>query len=298
MASPPLITKYEDWLRVELRLAPMSVDTYLREVRGYLRFLDSEGVSAQSARVDSVERYLVKRRVGVEVRTISKAISGIRSFHTFLITEGLREDNPAELVERPRPPRKIPEVLSIANVDSFLDSIDYGSPVGLRDRALFELIYSCGLRVTEACELSARSVLLEERLVRVFGKGSKERLVPIGEAAQLWIERYLREGRPRLLQATRQTDKLFVGRHGVGLSRKGVWKRFKEIAARAGVTAKVHTLRHSFATHLLQGGADLRTVQELLGHADISTTQVYTHLDKDDLRTYHETYHPRSAREG
>jgi len=293
MRPSSTLRRYEDYLRVELRLAPMSVDTYVREVRSYLTFLEEEGISEATCTAEDIIRYITVRRSNLNVRTISKTMSGIRSLHTFLIVEGERADNPAELVERPRPPRKIPEVLSIADVDLFLAAIDHSKAYGLRDRALFELIYSCGLRVSEAADLTPRNISIRERLVRVNGKGGKERLVPIGEAAVFWLSEYLKKGRPFLLKADRVTDRLFIGRHGLGLSRKGIWKRFKEIAIKAGLDAKVHTLRHSFATHLLQGGADLRTVQELLGHADISTTQVYTHLDKDDLQKYHHAYHPR-----
>ena len=229
MANASLVDGYEDWLRVELRLAAASVDTYLREVRGYLRYLNSIDVSPARAAVEDIVSHLSARRRIVGARTISKCLSGIRSFHSYLVLEGTREDNPAELVERPRPARKIPEVLSVANVDAFLESIDVSTPVGLRDRALFELVYSCGLRVSEACALPLQSISRTELLVRVLGKGSKERLVPLGEAAAEWLDRYLRSGRPYLLTSHRATDKLFVGRHGVGLSRKGVWKRFKEI---------------------------------------------------------------------
>lgn len=271
----------------------MSVETYVREVRGYLDYLQATGKSEATCTADDVSGYIAERRRDLDVRTISKTMSGIRSLHTFLVVDDVRVDNPAELVERPRPPRKIPEVLSVANVDAFLSAIDHSGPFGLRDRALFELIYSCGLRVSEAVDLIPGAVSVPARLVRVRGKGGKERLVPIGDAAAHWLSEYLQRGRPFLLRPDRLTDRLFLGRHGMGLSRKGIWKRFKEIAVRAGLEAKVHTLRHSFATHLLQGGADLRTVQELLGHADISTTQVYTHLDKDDLQKYHHTYHPR-----
>ncbi|HUX20413.1 MAG TPA: site-specific tyrosine recombinase [Spirochaetia bacterium] len=293
MAPMSTLLRYEDYIRIELRLAPMSVETYVREAKGYLGFLESQGVSEKTADTSDINRYIAECRSELDGRTISKMMSGIRSLHNFLVMEGARNDNPADLVERPRPPKRIPEVLSVANVDAFLDAIDETKPYGLRDRALFELIYSCGLRVSEAVELTARSVALRERLLLVFGKGGKERLVPLGDAAVFWLSEYLERGRPFLLRADRVTDRLFVGRHGLGLSRKGIWKRFKEIAVKAGLEAKVHTLRHSFATHLLQGGADLRTVQELLGHADISTTQVYTHLDKDDLQKYHHSYHPR-----
>lgn len=293
MGPARTIERYEDYLRIELRLAPMSVDTYVREARNYLSFLEEIGVSEAECGAEEIIRYVTERRADLDVRTVSKMMSGIRSLHTFLVIEGDRTDNPAELVERPRPPRKIPDVLSVADIDTFLSAIDFTTPFGLRDRALFELIYSCGLRVSEAVGLTPANILVGARMLRVVGKGGKERLVPMGDAALHWVSEYLSKGRPFLLKPTRLTDRLFVARHGAGLSRKGIWKRFKEITLKAGLEAKVHTLRHSFATHLLQGGADLRTVQELLGHSDISTTQVYTHLDKEDLQKYHRSYHPR-----
>jgi integrase/recombinase XerD len=184
-------------------------------------------------------------------------------------------------------------VLKVEEVESLLATIDTESATGLRDRALFELIYSCGLRISEAVELSPDSVYLTEGLIRVRGKGNKERLVPMGEEARYWLSRYLSDGRTRLSKPTKPSRSLFLNNRGDGLSRKGMWKRFRELSERTGIEAKVHTLRHSFATHLLEGGADLRAVQELLGHADISTTQIYTHVEKADLKDYHRDHHPR-----
>ena len=161
-------------------------------------------------------------------------------------------------------------------------------------KVCFELIYSCGLRVSEAVNLELSQIFIREGLIRIRGKGDKERLVPLGDEAESWLRTYLREGRPLLLKGPSGNDRVFLNNRGDGLSRKGMWKRFKGIAKRADVDGKIHTLRHSFATHLLRGGADLRSVQELLGHADISTTQIYTHLNQDDLEQAHKTYHPRS----
>ena len=206
---------------------------------------------------------------------------------------GYRNDDPSRDVERPRIGKHLPEVLEIVEVEKFLDTIDLGTPYGLRDRTLFELIYSCGLRVSEAAELELSQVYLKEGLIRVRGKGDKERLVPLGDEAEKWFRTYLREARPLLLKGPSSNDRVFLNNRGEGLGRKGMWKRFRGIAERAEVDGKIHTLRHSFATHLLRGGADLRSVQELLGHADISTTQIYTHLDQDDLARAHKAYHPR-----
>jgi integrase/recombinase XerD len=174
-----------------------------------------------------------------------------------------------------------------------LESIDLSTPGGIRDRALFELIYSCGLRISEASTLCFDSLYLKERFIRVVGKRRKERILPFGEEASAWLERYLDEARPAL-EKGRRSDRVFLNRSGKGISRKGVWKRFSELRLASGVGGKVHSLRHSFATHLLAGGADLRTVQELLGHADISTTQIYTHVDAEELAEAHEAFFPRS----
>ncbi len=200
--------------------------------------------------------------------------------------------NPAEHVETPRIPRHIPEVYSREEVERLLAAIDLSTPGGVRDRFLFELIYSCGLRVSEAAELSLDRIYRQDKFIRVVGKGSKERVGPIGDLALEWLDRYLSEARPALAGG-RRIKALFVNHRGTPLTRKGMWKRFKRYALQAGLNGKIHTLRHSFATHLLRGGADLRTVQVLLGHADIGTTQIYTHVDERELAEYHRRYHPR-----
>jgi integrase/recombinase XerD len=179
-------------------------------------------------------------------------------------------------------------------VDKLLDTIDTRTPVGVRDRALFEVIYSCGLRISEAVDLTMERLYLREGLIRVIGKGGKDRLVPAGDAAVRWLNSYIADARPKLTKAGKTDSAVFLNHLGTRLSRKGMWKRFRDLCAQAGIEAKVHTLRHSYATHLLNGGADLRAVQELLGHSDISTTQIYTHIDRDDLRTYHAEFHPKA----
>ncbi|MDP3178923.1 MAG: tyrosine-type recombinase/integrase [Spirochaetaceae bacterium] len=224
-------------------------------------------------------------------KTMARVVSSIRALCKFMRLEGYRPDDPSELIETPKQERQLPAVLPPEEIDRFLSTIDPGTPRGLRDRALFELIYSCGLRISEAAALSFDQLYMKERVIRVVGKRRKERLVPFGEEAATWLARYLDEGRPSLAKS--RSDRVFLNQAGKGISRKGIWKRFDGLRDAAGVKAKVHTFRHSFATHLLAGGADLRTVQELLGHSDISTTQIYTHIDPESLQTYHRDFFPR-----
>ncbi|MGA2546890.1 MAG: tyrosine-type recombinase/integrase [Rectinemataceae bacterium] len=224
-------------------------------------------------------------------KTMARVVSSLHAFYKFMRLDGLRPDDPSELIATPKQERALPSVLAPEEVNRFLASIDPSTPRGLRDRALFELIYSCGLRISEAATLSFDRLYLRERVIRVIGKGRKERLVPFGDEAALWLGRYIEEGRPALAKG--RSDRVFLNQAGAGISRKGIWKRFDGLRESSGVKAKVHTFRHSFATHLLAGGADLRTVQELLGHADISTTQIYTHIDPESLQDYHRDYFPR-----
>ena len=289
--------EFEDHLRIEKRLSALTVETYMRECREFAAFLEARKVSIDMATQVVVIEYLADRqeRVGIDRRTMAKVMSGISGLFKYLILEGIRNDNPLELVDMPRLGRALPTVFTIEEIDRLLSSIDVANPYGLRDRALFELVYSCGLRVSEAVDLETQRVYPDQDLIRVRGKGDKERYLPLGEEAKHWLSKYLLEGRPKLIKSGRRGEThLFLNSRGTGISRKGIWKRYSAIVERAGLpSSKVHTLRHSFATHLLKGGADLRSVQELLGHADISTTQVYTHLDNEDLRSYHKEFHPR-----
>ena len=195
------------------------------------------------------------------------------------------------LLERPKASRALPKVISVEQVDTLLDAIDTSTPLGIRDRALFELIYSCGLRISEAASLLVSNLHLKERLIIVHGKGDKERMVPFGLSAKERLEQYIYEARP-LLVGSKIVPEVFVNYKGEPMSRKGIWKNFKALEAKTGVHAKVHTLRHSFATHLLAGGMDLRSVQELLGHSDLATTTIYTHVDDKQLREGHKEFFP------
>jgi integrase/recombinase XerD len=288
--------KYEDYLRAEQRRAELTVETYLFECERFLDFCSVESLDVCGVTTPRVIEYVIARQLdGLDSRTIAKVLSSLSSFFRFLVLEGARKDNPVKMIDMPRLGRRLPAVFTIDEIDRLLAEIDTADPYGLRDRALFELMYSCGLRASEAVDLTVNSIHIEEALLRIRGKGAKERIVPLGEVAELWLRRYLTEVRPKLVSRGHSSlDRLFINNRGTALSRKGMWKRFNALAVRAGVdSSKLHTLRHSFATHLLKGGADLRAVQELLGHADISTTQVYTHLEVEDLRTAHSAFHPR-----
>jgi len=290
-----LLNRYQEYLAAETRCSPATASAYYQEARRLLSSLGEEGVEIRKASPGDLVQYLIQRQLeGISPRTTAKILSILRAFFAFLTQEGWLASNPAELLESPRVVREIPAVYSAEEIDRLLAAIDCSRPLGIRDRCLFELIYSCGLRVSEAVELTLDRLFPSEGLLRVVGKGNRERLVPMGEQARFWLRRYLSEARPLLVHRNRRVDRVFINHLGRGLSRKGMWKRFQEANRRAGLEGKVHTLRHSFATHLLAGGADLRAVQELLGHADIGTTQIYTHVKEEALRRYHERFHPRA----
>jgi len=288
------IARYGDWLLAARRRSPLTLEAYVREARSLEAWLSARGTSVETALVADILEFLASRRAsGLSARTMARIMSSIRGLFKYLRLEGIRTDNPTELLESPRQERHLPDVIKADDVNLMLGSIDISTPGGLRDRALFELIYSCGLRISEASTLCFDSLYLKERFIRVVGKRRKERILPFGGEAADWLKRYLDEARPEL-EKGRRSDRVFLNRSGRGISRKGIWKRFSELRIASGVGGKVHSLRHSFATHLLAGGADLRTVQELLGHADISTTQIYTHVDAEELALAHDIYFPRT----
>ncbi len=292
------VARFGDYLVAERRLSPTTVSTYLTEARAFVAFVHARGKEPAGADPQDVSEYLLSRQVeDIDSRTLAKYASAVRAFYRFLVLDGVAPSNPARLVDSPRVAMRIPRYLPAEEIDALLDACDTSQVLGIRDRALFEMIYSCGLRVTEAVRLTVDRVSLPERAVRVLGKGSRERMVPLGERAVRELERYFADARP-VLAGRRPVNALFLSRRGRTLSRKTVWKIFKWLATQAGVEGKVHTLRHSFATHLLQGGADLRSVQELLGHADIGTTQIYTHVSEEVLKKTHEAFHPRGGAKG
>lgn len=303
-----LLENYRSRLIALERRAPLTAETYRLEIRRFLDWLEGEGLSVGGGRPDlspvspgdraaafsDMSRYLDYRRThdGIDSRSAAKSISALRSFFRFLVDERIRGDDCAALLEAPRRVGRLPAVLKKGDADRLLALIDTRTPLGIRNRALYELIYSAGLRVSEAVALNAQDLVLSEGLARVRGKGGKERLVVFDSETVSWLKRYLNEARPAIL-GQRRSSALFVGRSGRRLSRKGIWKNYTSLAARAGISSKLHTLRHTFATELLAGGADLRSLQELLGHADLSTTQIYTHVDSALLRESHRKYLPK-----
>ena len=227
--------------------------------------------------------------------SISRVFSSIRTYHSFLNAEHFVDTNPSQLLEAPKLPRKLPEVLTVQEIDDILAAVDESAKLAKRDLALLEILYSTGLRVSEVCNLNLTGVVFDYEMLRVTGKGDKERLVPMGRRAMERLNDYIRNERPGLSRKRETKGIVFLSRNSRSLTRMTVYNILKKWCQAAGITKKIspHTLRHSFATHLLEGGADLRAVQEMLGHADISTTQIYTHLDKEHLKEVHRTFHPR-----
>ncbi len=287
---------HTDLLLVE-RLSKESAETYRYEAEIFLHWLQKNKLKLADVTVQNLVYFLAWRKTTDHAPlTLSKDISSLRAFGSYVERMGIWPENLALLIERPKASRSLPRVLSVQQVEKILSAIDDSTEVGKRDSALFELIYSCGLRISEACGLLMENLHLNEQLVLVHGKGDKERIVPFGETARKKLEEYLFNARPKLV-GNKVVSEVFVNYRGEPISRKGVWKKFKELNILAGVDAKVHTLRHSFATHLLAGGADLRSVQELLGHSDLATTQIYTHVDDKELSSYHQKYFPGHHKE-
>lgn len=294
-----LASEYVAHLRIERGSSPRTVEAYERDLADYVDFLASKGVDA----VDEVDRRLlldyeaslVER--GYAPSSVKRRVSVVKGLHKFAVREGAALRNPADALPLPKLPEKLPDVLSVEEAGALLDGTTGDDAASLRDRALLEVLYGCGLRVGELCALDAGSVFPDEGFVRVIGKGGKERVVPLAGKALEALERYLDEGRPALRKPGGPVSPaVFLNARGGRLSRQSVHK----IVARAGLSIGVgnlhpHTLRHSFATHMLQGGADLRVIQEMLGHSDISTTQVYTHVDRSHLRAEYASAHPRAG---
>lgn len=292
------IQDYLTMLRVEKNLSPNSIQAYRRDLFNYIQYI------SDSLQVDDVSRiqhthirqYLrFLSGLNLAAATITRAFSAIRSYHGFLIQERVTEQNPMDTLAAPKIPRKLPKLLTINEIDTILDSVDTSQPLGMRDLAVLEILYSAGLRVSECCDLKLADILENFEMLRILGKGNKERLVPIGAKAVRRLNDYLKFARPGLVRRRSVTPLVFLSQNGKPLTRMTVWNILKKWTLSAGIAKPVspHTFRHSFATHLLEGGADLRAVQEMLGHADISTTQIYTHLDREYLKEVHKTFHPR-----
>jgi integrase/recombinase XerD len=283
-------------LLVEKGLARNTVAAYSRDLLLYLDHVRAQGISdiAQTDTALVIEHLIALRDAGLGPRSRARHLVALRGFYRFLVREKLLEINPAQIVDIPKIGRKLPDVLTVAEVARLLAAPDESKPLGLRDAAMLELLYAAGLRVSELITVDMAGINLEAAFVRVLGKGSKERVVPIGRIAKDKIHLYVTNARPVLLKG-RPSPHLFVTRSGTPMTRQGFWKLLKKCALKAGTPHRItpHTLRHSFATHLLERGADLRSVQVMLGHVDIGTTQIYTHVAQDRLKAVHSKYHPR-----
>jgi len=291
------LDRFDDFLTLEQGASGRTIEAYRRDVARLVDFARTRAASLPSDITSKLLREFVfhLKDVGLSPSSIRRNISAVRTYFRFLLADGAVTRDPSERLETPKRWRTLPEVLTVEEVSRLLAAPTLDDPLAFRDRAMLELAYGAGLRVSEWITIGVRDVMLEDKLVRVFGKGSKERLVPIGRSAIGAIATYTRELRPRLEKGGGK-GVLFLNARGEPLSRMGAWKILRRYVERARIEKRVspHTLRHSFATHLLEGGADLRAVQEMLGHADISTTQIYTHVDREYLRQVHKQYHPRA----
>jgi integrase/recombinase XerD len=291
-----LLEQFRDHLALEAGSSANTVESYLRDLRRMAQYASGLGVTTpESVTPRQLHDFVfMLKDLGMSPATIRRQVSAVRTYFRFLAAEGLSRADPSERLESPRRGRTLPDVLTVKEVEALIAAPGLDDRLGWRDRALLELAYGAGVRVSELCGLTMADLWLPDALVRVLGKGSKERLVPIGRTVIAAIAVYLNQTRPGLDQG-RSQNRVFLNARGTPLSRVGAWGVVKRCAARAGISKRVtpHTLRHSFATHLLEGGADLRAVQEMLGHADLSTTQIYTHVDREYLRSVHKQYHPR-----
>jgi integrase/recombinase XerD len=294
-----LLSRFLNFIILNKGLSQNTQLSYRHDIRRYLLFLlehDKKEIE-QTHNKDVRELIVTLSELGMASSSIARNITSIRMFHRFLAGEGIAENDPTTNIDIPKQSRKLPVFLEIPEVLALLKSIDLTQSRGIRDRALLEFMYATGVRVSEAIGITQSEFMMEDGFVRIFGKGSKERLVPVGEIAIYYIHKYCQEIRTSLAQRGKSSDALFLSMRGRPLTRMAVWKILRAYAIEAGITKTVspHTLRHSFATHLLEGGADLRSVQEMLGHADISTTQIYTHLDREYLKEVIQTFHPRES---
>lgn len=292
-----LLDEYIYHLAVERGLAENTLASYRLDLNGYLAFCRKNGLTslAQADR-NVVMAYLFQQQLeGRSPATIARRLAAAKSFYKYLINEGILQKDPTADLEFPRLAQKLPRVLTVAEVDTLLSQPLLSAPAGIRDKAMLELLYATGIRVSELVSLNLEHINLASGFIRCFGKGSKERIVPLGDVAIRFLKEYLSRGRSKIVKAG-DPPALFVNQHGKRLTRQGFWKIIKKYASTAKINKDItpHTLRHSFATHLLENGADLRSVQEMLGHADISTTQIYTHLTKQRMKEVYDRSHPRA----
>jgi integrase/recombinase XerD len=289
---------YLSHLTFEQNLSPNSIDAYNRDISRFIDYLKSNNIqSPKDAKATHIHRLLqALTEIGLSENSLARNLSSLRGFYKFLIGENIMDLDPTVHVDRPKIPRYLPSVLTFEEIEKIFNGQNINEPLGIRNRAMFEITYASGLRVSELITFQINQVYFSENILRVFGKGRKERFVPVSDPALNWLKQYLDNARPVLLKKTSGDNTIFLNRVGKPMSRMGFWKILDKAVQEAGIQKKVHphTLRHSFATHLIENGADLRAVQEMLGHADISTTQIYTHLDRSHIEQQYKKYHPRA----
>ena len=291
------IKEFKSYLRIERSLSDNTIDSYLRDIRKLAKFSEEKDLNELQITKAKVKEFIASiNKEEISARSQSRIISGIKAFYKYLILEDYLKVNPTELIESPRIGMKLPDTLSIEEIDSLISAIDLSHPQGERNRAILEVLYSCGLRVSELTNLKLSNIRFKEGYVKVLGKGNKERFAPIGSSAIKFLNIYLNEIRNHQTIKKGSEDIVFLNRRGNKLTRVMIFTIIKQLSEKIGMKKKIspHTFRHSFATHLIEGGADLRAVQEMLGHESITTTEIYTHLDREYLREAIMQFHPRA----
>ncbi|WP_371825551.1 site-specific tyrosine recombinase XerD [Dolosigranulum savutiense] len=299
MIGQEALAEYIIYLKIERGLSANTVISYKRDIEKYLTFLTEKKITQldEISRFEILDFLQTLRQAGAADNSIIRMVSSLRKFHQYTKRESIMSDNPMQLIDTPKKASTLPKAISPQSIEKLLKAPDTTTPLGVRDRTILELMYATGLRISELVNLKLSDLHLTMGFIQTMGKGEKERIVPLGEMASQWLDNYLNGARIYLSDKSgEESDYVFLNSRGHGLSRQGVWKKVKQLALEAGIDQNVtpHTLRHSFATHLLENGADLRMVQELLGHADISTTQIYTHITKNRLKQVYSDYHPRA----
>lgn len=291
------LREYLSSLKIEKNLSQNTIASYKNDVSQFLNYLSQNNIKDLSdVTSDKISGFFkLIKDLGLSESSAARYFSSIKGFFKYLYKSRYIKNNPVEKVRAPKLSRKLPQVLNLPEVEKILKLPNVKEKLGLRDKAMLELFYACGTRVSELTNLKVSDLFLKDEVIRVLGKGSKERLIPIGSSAIKWIEEYLQKSRPLLAKKSKSENYLFLNLRGTKLSRMGIWKIVSLYVKESGIKKDVHphTFRHSFATHLIEGGADLRAVQEMLGHADISTTQIYTHIDREYIKEVHKKYHPR-----
>jgi integrase/recombinase XerD len=291
-----LLDQFLHYLVVEKGLSKNTIEAYSHGLTRFITYLKENKIEQvrDIAKLQVQGFLLVLRKKRLNTKSIVRDLAALRTFFRFLIQEGILQNNPVEDLESPKVAKTLPEILSLKEIERILEEPNLKTPLGIRDRAMLEILYATGMRVSELTHLMIQQVNLEGGYVLLYGKGSKERIVPLGSEAMRWVDLYLKGARG-ILSKGKESPFLFINRSGKGMSRQGFWKNLRDYARRAGLHKRItpHLLRHSFATHLLERGADLRSVQMMLGHVDISTTQIYTHVTSERLKKVHKRYHPR-----